>query len=206
MKKQKTIINRLYPKLYKEKGTYICIMEPINKYHNAKIYKIVDNNYSKMYIGSTTQSLSKRMGDHRSSYLSKHRYTTANKLFEEFGVHNCKIELIQAIKCENKEELSAIEGHHIRKNICVNRNIAGRTQQEYNKLDTSKLRCREYKAKHKEELQEKNKTYYIENKEKIAEKHFCKCGAYSTTSKRKRHERSMKHQNFIQSQLKSIKG
>ena len=40
----------------------------MNKYHNGKIYKIVDNAYTKQYIGSTTESLSQRMTRHRSGY------------------------------------------------------------------------------------------------------------------------------------------
>ena len=40
----------------------------MNKYHNGKIYKVVDVGYNKCYIGSTTESLSQRMARHRSAY------------------------------------------------------------------------------------------------------------------------------------------
>ena len=40
----------------------------MNRYENGKIYKIVDVGYNKMYIGSTCESLSKRMERHRASY------------------------------------------------------------------------------------------------------------------------------------------
>lgn len=39
-----------------------------NEYSNGKAYKIVDNTFSKMYIGSTTQELSQRLAEHRREY------------------------------------------------------------------------------------------------------------------------------------------
>ena len=43
-------------------------MENQNKYHNGKIYQIVDIAYTKCYIGSTTEELSMRMARHRSDF------------------------------------------------------------------------------------------------------------------------------------------
>ena len=40
----------------------------MNKYHNGKIYKIVDVGYNKCYIGSTTETLSRRMAHHKCSF------------------------------------------------------------------------------------------------------------------------------------------
>ena len=39
-----------------------------NKYHNGKIYKIIDIEYNKCYIGSTIEDLNKRMAKHRNFY------------------------------------------------------------------------------------------------------------------------------------------
>ena len=40
----------------------------MNRYEKGQIYKIVDIGQTKMYIGSTTEPLSKRMERHRSDY------------------------------------------------------------------------------------------------------------------------------------------
>ena len=107
----------------------------MNKYHNGKIYKIVDVGYNKQYIGSTTESLSRRMSKHRYEY-NKYKEglrtkTSSADMFDEFGVENCKIELIEYCKSETKEELMRREGEHIKTNECLNKRIAGRTPDEF---------------------------------------------------------------------------
>ena len=72
----------------------------INKYSNGKIYQVIDIGYNKTYIGSTIETLSRRMGRHRSNFKSFNngdvrKYTTAYKLFNEYGIDNCKIELLE---------------------------------------------------------------------------------------------------------------
>ena len=108
----------------------------MNKYHNGKIYKIVDNTYTKQYIGSTTEKLSQRMTRHRSDYRRHNDGRRLHKisvfdLFDEFGIDNCKIELIEYCKCDSKDELVRREGELIKNSDCVNKQIAGRTKKEY---------------------------------------------------------------------------
>ena len=89
---------------------------PYNKYHNGKIYKITDGAYRVCYIGSTVQPLCNRMAEHRKD---NKRFETglatvvcaSFKLLDEYGIENCKIELIEAYPCENKEELRKREGY-----------------------------------------------------------------------------------------------
>jgi len=80
-----------------------------NKYQRGKIYKIVDIGYTKCYIGSTIETLSNRMSGHRSAYKSfskgLNKLVSSGVLFEEFGLENCKIELIENYPCETKDEL-----------------------------------------------------------------------------------------------------
>jgi hypothetical protein len=104
-------------------------METENKYKKGKIYKIVDTNYTKMYIGSTTESLCVRMAKHRYDFRNN-RGCSSKLLFEEFGLENCKIELIELFPCNSREELNKKEGEHIRSNICVNKCIPNRTIKE----------------------------------------------------------------------------
>ena len=74
----------------------------MNKYENGKIYKITDVGYNKCYIGSTCENLSKRMTHHRTSYFEYGRgqkktrdVPTVVGIFAEYGLENCKIELIE---------------------------------------------------------------------------------------------------------------
>ena len=137
----------------------------------GKIYKIVDNGYNDMYIGSTTKSLSQRMAQHRYNYKSQQNNITVYKIFDKYGVENCKIELIEEFYYINREYLLKKEGEHIKNNNCINKIIHSRTPIEYMK---------EYREKNKEKIKDdreindeyyKNymKEYRERNKEKIKE-------------------------------------
>ena len=66
------------------------------------------------------------------------------------------IELLENYPCADKNELNRREGHFIRTMLCVNKRIAGRTLAEY--LD-----------EHKDEKQQYNTQYRIDNNETIKE-------------------------------------
>jgi hypothetical protein len=66
-------------------------MEIKNKFHNGKIYKIVDIGYNKCYIGSTCEELSQRMARHRANFKrflssGKGSHIRSYDLFNEYGV------------------------------------------------------------------------------------------------------------------------
>ena len=159
-------------------------------YKNAKIYKITDIGYTKMYIGSTCQPLSKRLSKHKADYKQwkdgKRRKVTSFDLFDEFGLENCKIELIENYECNCKEELQKKEGEHIKINDCINKVIPCRTQKEYyidnkdiileknkeyNEKNKDKILAyqQEYREANKDKINEKNKEYREANKDKISE-------------------------------------
>ena len=145
-----------------------------NKYQNGKIYKITDNNYTKCYIGSTVQKyLSMRMGKHRTQFQNwldeGEGFLSAFEIFEEFGVENCKIELIEAFPCQSKDELLKQEGLHIRSTVCVNRQIPARSKKEYSKLysQINKEKFAKHREENKEKLQEYFKNHHELNKERI---------------------------------------
>ena len=83
--------------------------------------------------------------------------TTSYDLLEEFGVDNCKIELLESFPCNNREERNAREGYWIRLNDCVNRVVIGRTKQEYYE-------------QHKEEDKQRREQYYETRREKEDER------------------------------------
>ena len=104
-------------------------------YQKGKIYKIWDDNYTKCYIESTVENLSKRMTKHRDKYkqyLQKQKFNnTSFRLFEEFGIGSCNIELLELYPCSCKSEEETREGHHIRTEECLNRKAMGRSKKEH---------------------------------------------------------------------------
>lgn len=147
-------------------------------YQTSKIYKIESNQGPKVYIGSTTkQYLSQRMDKHRSAYKQwkdgKVNKVMAYDLFDEYGIENCSIVLIESFQCNSKDELRAREGHHIKSNECVNKYIAGRSQKQWieDNIDHYKERHRQYYEDNKEELIAYKKQWRNENKARLSEKH-----------------------------------
>jgi hypothetical protein len=163
-------------------------------YKNGKIYKIVDNAYTKMYIGSTTQPLYKRFWYHKGGYKSwienKKYKNSAYDLFDEFGFENCKIELIENYECNSKEELERKEGEHIKNNECVNKYIAGRSKKERYQDD-------------KDKILEKNNVWKILNKDKYKEQQkeyrqkdiICECGRTYKQGTKSKHIKTNVHNN-----------
>ncbi|MCR9134285.1 MAG: hypothetical protein NXI08_17085 [bacterium] len=162
----------------------------MNRYEKSKIYKIVDAGYNKCYIGSTCEELSQRMTRHRAYYF---KYLRDNKeqvkmnstlLLDEYGVENCKIELVELYPCKTKAELLRKEGEYIKSNKCVNKIISGRTAQEYRQDNKEKIsaNAKRYQEENKEELKQyrkdnaeyfnqKSKERYEANKEYYKQRH-----------------------------------
>ena len=102
-------------------------------YQNSKIYKIQSHLGDKIYIGSTTKKyLSQRMDVHRCAYkrwkLGKTEQKTSSfEVFDEYGVDNCTIVLLEVCPCDSKDESHAREAYYVKSMVCVNHNI-----REYN--------------------------------------------------------------------------
>ena len=145
-------------------------------YNNSKVYKIWSPQGNKIYVGSTTkQYLSQRMTAHRKDYnlwkIGKCCLTTSYLLFDEYGLENCFIELLEAKPCSSRDELKQLEGGYIRNLTCVNKYIAGRTNKEW--LDDNKEKvknqAKEYHEANKEKIKEYQKEYNRVNKDKLKE-------------------------------------
>jgi hypothetical protein len=144
----------------------------MQRYQYGRIYKIQKINgdiNDKIYIGSTRFPLKKRFSGHKSSY--KRFINGKNKtkisvydLFNEYGIENCEIVLIENYSCSNKNELELRERFHINNNSCV-----------VNKAQPG-----------------------INNKGSFK----CSCGSRmeNNESNRKRHEKTNKHQTYINNQ------
>ena len=207
-------------------------MELNNKYASGKIYKLVDKNFTKLYIGSTTQELSQRMTDHRRQYRQwqegSNKFTSSFEIFEEFGIENCEILLLEIYPCNNKMELRKREGEHIMKHDCVNRVVAGRCSKQYYKDNQAKikqyyidnkLRIEQYRNDNREILREKAKIYRLGRKEKEQERHriyhmnnrdaknerkrqriLCGCGVTFSRGSPKHHKQTKKHLMWLNTQ------
>ena len=127
-------------------------------YQLSKIYKIWSPSKNLIYIGSTTQALSQRLASH---LRDKKNYDTDNTktYVTSYLVLNCedyKIELLEDYECNNKQQLLKKEGEYIKYNICVNKQISGRTRNEWNTDNADKLK-------------EKRKQHYLTNIDKVKE-------------------------------------
>jgi hypothetical protein len=140
-------------------------------YQQGKIYCIRSHQTEQIYIGSTTQTLVRRLAKHKCE-------PTSSKLILQY--QDAYIELIELFPCNSKEELNKKEGEHIRANNCVNKVVAGRTIIQYyqdNKeqlnevgkkyYQENKEQVKEYRQKNKEKKKEYDKQYREQNKEQI---------------------------------------
>jgi hypothetical protein len=177
-------------------------------YQNGKIYKLWSPEGDDIYIGSTTQSLAVRKAKHK----AKKHNCCSKILFEKYD--DVRIELLECCPCDNKEELTKREGHHIRNNTCVNKRIAGRTDKEYYEDNKEQIKeqkkdyreknkeqikeqKKDYREKNKEQIKEQKKDYRDANKEQIKEKKsirvICECGLEVNKNSIARHRRSQRH-------------
>ena len=109
-------------------------------YSKTKIYKIESHVGDKVYVGSTCkQYLSQRFQQHKTTYKQWKdgigNKITSYDLFDEYGIENCNIILIEEVPCTSKDAKNAREAHFIKELNCVNKYIPGRKQKEYIKND-----------------------------------------------------------------------
>ena len=193
-------------------------MAQVNKYNHSKIYKICSNLTDKIYIGSTTQTLSQRLSDHVSQYKRyvriNDRYITS---YEIIKLGDYYITLIEENNFNNKQQLFKREGEVIKLNInnVVNKQITGRTDKEYRQDNKEHLleQHKQYYNNNKEHLLEQHKQYYNNNKVQITEQNkvyyndkkeqqfqpfVCECGLITSLHHKSRHMKSPKHINILQ--------
>jgi len=178
-------------------------------YKNGKIYKLFSYDNDLVYVGSTTQALSERLGKHK----CPSNKACSKILFE--NSNNVKIELIENCECDNIEQLHRLEGEYIRRLDCVNKNIPGRTDKEYREDNKEQLKeyskewyennkehlkqyMKEYSENNKEQIKEREKEYREKNKEQIKERRK----EYYEKSKEKRKEYREKNKEQIKERRK----
>jgi hypothetical protein len=132
-------------------------------YSLGKIYTITSGNF--VYIGSTAEpTLARRLANHRGGFNAwkkgKGGFSSAYPLID---TNDYSISLLELFPCNSRDELTARERHYIQTMDCVNRNIPGRTPQEYyqDKHAIILQKRKTFDQAHKKEKQ----AYYQANKE-----------------------------------------
>jgi len=195
-------------------------------YQNGKIYKIISSFSNMIYVGSTTKKyLSDRMYHHnvdlRKWLRNQGNYSSSFSILL-FG--DVRIILLENCPCNSKAELNAREQFYIDyfRESCVNLNNAAginkqkqiASQKRFRVRNHEKLKAkdRQFKKKHyhennvyREKIKTNSKDYYAKNKTKINErrkiKYTCPCGSILRTSDKSQHEKTIKHQLWLESYI-----
>lgn len=139
------------------------------RYKRGKIYTVrCRYDDTLIYVGSTIEILSKRMG--------KHRRTTITRATSLYNIvcgdwDKWYIELYENYPCNNKQELERREGQVIREIGTINNNIAGRTPKERYQDNRDKIleEKKKYRIKNLQKITDYNKEYRKENRDKLIE-------------------------------------
>jgi len=131
-------------------------------YQNGKIYKIHSYKTDLVYYGSTTQTLCRRFSKHKTT-MKMGRGISSKSILE---FNDAMITLVELFPCNSKSELLVRERFYIENNHCVNKDIPGRTRQQYYQQHKEKIQ--QYQQQNKEKISENKKQYQQQNKEKIS--------------------------------------
>ncbi len=168
-------------------------------YGNGKIYKIVCNVTGLVYIGSTTQNLSKRLTSHKCDFgkwkKNKSRgYISSYKVLEN---DNFDIILIEDYPCERKEQLIARERYWKEKTKCVNLRNPHRTEEQKieqkHEIYLKWIENPDNVKKNREKVKLWRETYPEKRKAQTTIDYQCECGALIKRVEKARHLRSNKH-------------
>ena len=126
-------------------------------YLNSKVYKLVSNLTSDIYIGSCVVELSKRLSLHKSS----HNTCSSKNMFINDAI--ITIVLLEAYACTSKNELKARELYYITNNKCININKPFITDILYSDKEYGK----EYYLNNADKIIFSSAKYYLDNTDKI---------------------------------------
>ena len=159
-------------------------------YSKGKIYTIrCKNDPSLIYVGSTIQSLAKRLGEHRRHSRQercKIKYPNHQLYTKIEDWNDWYIELYENCPCNSKEELCKREGEIIREIGTLNRCVAGRSNKESQKI---------WRENNKEERLNYSRMYEIATGR--CDVKPCECGGRYSLKSIRQHERSKIHQNYL---------
>jgi len=135
-------------------------------YQNGKVYIIISKiDRTMTYIGSTCESLSKRLCNHRAaSKLAKNKNFRIYQYFLEHGWANAEISLLETCPCKNKMELLMKEREYKDK-LNPSLNMIN----PYTTDDEKKKQKKKREELHKEKIKQQHKQWEEQHKEKRKE-------------------------------------
>lgn len=150
------------------------------------IYRIVCNTTGEQYIGSTTKSLKKRMNGH----TNKKNSSTSKQIIDRNNYH---VQVIEQLFVYDKSVLHQYEAYHIKNNVCVNKLMPFRSEEEKKEL------TRDYQRGDKFKIYTKN--YYKVYNSKFTESIKCGCGGgWKYACDKKKHLKTKRHNIWEASQ------
>ena len=170
-------------------------------YSEGKIYKIVSEKTSSIYVGSTTQALKERFRVHKKNLDSSSR--------ELLDFDDAKIVLIEDYPCESGDELRIREEYYreLNKEVCVNLIKAytsveeiAENKKKYKLSEKGIETQRKYEQSGKQ--RESQRIYRQSEKgkesaEKRSQPFLCECGSTVTLSHKARHLKTEKHKKSL---------
>jgi hypothetical protein len=167
------------------------------------VYKIANANDSIIYIGSTTETLTKRWEKHVLNYRcwlkSGGSACAIFHSFQEHGINSFDIHLISEHDISHQRQLHQAEQLVIDKTKgAINRQRSFRTPTQLQEYQ------RQYRTDNRDAIRVNRQEYYKQNRESIIASrkvsYDCDCGGRYQTTDRSKHMRTQKHQRWVQQQ------
>ena len=152
-----------------------------NKFLEAKIYAIRNWVNQEVYVGSTCQSLADRFRMHKSGARCR-PVGQLHHLIREVGFDAFSIELLEACPCNSRLELLSKEREWVERIGTLNTKTPARSKKEQNRA-------------YYQFLLENRPQYHRDRHISV----LCACGGRCSENSRPKHERTVKHQNYLAS-------
>lgn len=186
----------------------------------GSVYQIfIENHPNIHYVGSTMNTLEMRWQAHKDGFkkylLDRSKIISIFPYFESLGIDNFQIRLIKEYDIIDKKHLIAYEQLwinklkpiNIQKHLYKTRHITRTLDRiDYNKNRERHLEvCKTYYANNSEVVKARVRNYREKNIEKIRERkkrtYICPCEPNNEKNyeHKSRHERTIKHQKYLQS-------
>ena len=187
----------------------------MSDYSNTIIYRIFQkDDETECYVGSSVEYKA-RKSKHRSICNNPNSNSYNFPVYQFIRAHggweNFECDIIEEYPCLSKTEKLARERYWVKLVGTLNSNIPGRSQKdteeyykEYSKDNKERIsKCKkDYYEANKETTLKNNYEYKQRNKEKLKkqgkEKIACPCGSSFQRYSKAEHERSLKHQAYLE--------
>ena len=133
--------------------------EAPSPFQDGKVYAIRNSENNEVYVGSTIRTLEARLAGHQkaSRRNGQRECRLLNEMIRQVGEDKFTIELLEAYPCDIKRALHVKEREWVERLASLNLLVPARTHAERHVL-------------HREENNQRSKTYYYEHREECLER------------------------------------